>query len=98
MKNVNSKINNVEYGYILKYSREDEKAMTNVEMVQAWKNPKLRTSGIAAHPAGEALVEVSADELARVHGGLAVQPDSTPTIVITITIVTTVICFPTPVY
>lgn len=30
------------------------------------------------HPAGEALVELSKDELTRVHGGADVQPETTP--------------------
>ncbi|KAF6629218.1 mersacidin family lantibiotic [Paenibacillus sp. FSL L8-0644] len=69
--------------------------MTKQEMIQAWKNPKLRVAGEGIeHPAGDALVELSADELARVHGGLGVQPDSTPTVTIVPVTITVLVCFP----
>lgn len=70
--------------------------MTKQELVKAWKNPKLRAAGIV-HPAGDALVEVSAEELARVHGG-QVDAQVTPTIVATTIIISGVFCFPTTVH
>ncbi|GAC42361.1 hypothetical protein [Paenibacillus popilliae] len=67
--------------------------MTKQELVKAWKNPKLRAAGII-HPAGDALVEVNAEELARVHGGQVAMVTPTPTIVATTIIVSGIFCSP----
>ncbi|CAM4501623.1 hypothetical protein HMSSN036_08260 [Paenibacillus macerans] len=70
--------------------------MTTQDLVKAWKNPNFRSADVV-HPAGDALVEVGAEELARVHGGL-VEPQATPTITIPITIISGLFCFPTTVH
>ncbi|RBP02481.1 lichenicidin A2 family type 2 lantibiotic [Rossellomorea aquimaris] len=53
--------------------------MTKEMMIQAWKNPELR-SDLTNHPAGQAFSELSADEMRSIQGAGDVQPETTPSL------------------
>jgi len=58
------------------------------QIILAWKNPSYRATRGAAvdHPAGEALMGVDDDELARIYGAGDVQAETTPICAIAATV------------
>lgn len=57
----------------------------NADLLESWKNPKLRKKSAIEHPSGRSFQELSLAEIEAVSGGNgSVQPNSTPLISLTI--------------
>lgn len=51
--------------------------MTKEKMIQAWKNPELRTNA-TVHPSGISFGELTEEEMMSVQGAGDVTPETTP--------------------
>ncbi|WP_102275103.1 mersacidin family lantibiotic [Cytobacillus massiliigabonensis] len=52
--------------------------MSRQQLVQAWKNPELRSKMGVGHPSGKAFEELSIEEMVNIQGAGDIQPNTTP--------------------
>lgn len=53
--------------------------MSKEMMIQAWKNPELRSNKMN-HPAGQSFGELAKEDMMKIQGAGDVQPETTPTL------------------